>query len=396
MKRLIAFLCSLFLCFLFMIGIKEYYAYKISDKYNYKAAEILSDDKFKSITLQKESIKNGDNLLMFGSSEFESSKKYSTHPFNFFNNKNNGYQVNLIGRAGYKSLIHAIDIASLGSDMKNQKIVFVLSPQWFIKGGIDENTFEACSSELQVYEFLSNPNINQKEKDFLTKRILEISKKKPNKEFQIMRTYCELYSKKDTSSKFLKFIMAPYYRCRHELLSIREKIISYDVLKHNNMLSKYKLPRKTSFDWEKELNKAVFNAQKNSDNEFGMDNNSYKYITKGKLEKLRNSMKKISYDSSPEYDDFRLFLDICKAEKIKPLIINIPVNGRWYDYCGFNKEDRLIYYNKVNSIIKEYGFDVADFSDHEYDNYFLKDGTHLGWKGWIYVDKAIDQFYHQN
>ncbi|MCY8210741.1 hypothetical protein MOC18_04865, partial [Bacillus spizizenii] len=25
--------------------------------------------------------------------------------------------------------------------------------------------------------------------------------------------------------------------------------------------------------------------------------------------------------------------------------------------------------------------------------YFMKDTIHIGWKGWVYVDKAIDEFY---
>ncbi|MHA4074727.1 D-alanyl-lipoteichoic acid biosynthesis protein DltD, partial [Bacillus cereus] len=27
------------------------------------------------------------------------------------------------------------------------------------------------------------------------------------------------------------------------------------------------------------------------------------------------------------------------------------------------------------------------------DKYFLKDHMHLGWKGWVYIDEAIQQFY---
>ena len=138
------------------------------------------------------------------------------------------------------------------------------------------------------------------------------------------------------------------------------------------------------------MRKKIVNSQ------FGMDDSAYKNMTKNGLEKEKGSMKKSSYSVSPEYDDFKLLLDVCKEEGIKPLILNIPVNGKWYDYCGFNKEDRKAYYNKTNEMAKSYGFEVADFSGHEYDDYFLKDGSHLGWKRWVYVNKAIDQYYHEN
>ena len=79
---------------------------------------------------------------MFGSSEFESSRGYAAHPFSF-DYKKNGFQVNLIGKAGYQCLVHAVNFGALGKDLKNQKVVFVLSPQWFSRGGIPEKTFES-------------------------------------------------------------------------------------------------------------------------------------------------------------------------------------------------------------------------------------------------------------
>ncbi|MBV7273738.1 D-alanyl-lipoteichoic acid biosynthesis protein DltD [Clostridiaceae bacterium UIB06] len=394
MKKLIAFLFSILFCFLFIFGMKEYYANKIHDEYYDKAAEMLTDNKFKSLILQKEGVKSGDNLLMFGSSEFEVSRDYATHPYNFFNNKKAGFQVDLIGRAGYQSLVHAVDFGALGKELKNQKVVFVLSPQWFTKGGISENTFEANSSEYQVYGFLLNPSIDRKLKITLAKRILQISKKKSNKDFQIMRNYCELYSNDDLYNRALQYSMTPYYWIRYELLSIKDEINSDKLLKSNKKMSKYEKEIPKNINWNSELKNAVDNAKKRSHNKFGMDDSSYKNMTKKGLK--NGSMKNSSYKVSPEYDDFKLLLDVCKEEGIRPLILNIPVNGKWYDYCGFNKADRKAYYNKINKIVKSYGFQVADFSNHEYDDYFLKDGSHLGWKGWIYVNKAIDQYYHEN
>jgi len=56
--------------------------------------------------------------------------------------------------------VHAADFGALGKSLKGQKVVFVLSPQWFTSSGINENEFEANSSELQVYGFLFNKEIS--------------------------------------------------------------------------------------------------------------------------------------------------------------------------------------------------------------------------------------------
>ena len=135
---------------------------------------------------------------------------------------------------------------------------------------------------------------------------------------------------------------------------------------------------------------------KSNNNKFGMNNKVYNHVYKMKLQTMKNSSKHNSYIESPEYEDFKLLLDGCKDEVIKQLILNIPVNGKWYDYVGYNKSDRLAYYKKIDTMVNSYGFKVADFSKYENKNYFLMDSAHIGWKGWVYVNEAIDKYYNEN
>lgn len=43
---------------------------------------------------------------------------------------------------------------------------------------------------------------------------------------------------------------------------------------------------------------------------------------------------------------------------------------------------------------KVYNVKLADFSQKEYEIYFLRDIMHLGWKGWVYLDRAVYEFYN--
>ena len=36
--------------------------------------------------------------------------------------------------------------------------------------------------------------------------------------------------------------------------------------------------------------------------------------------------------------------------------------------------------------------ELADFTSHEYEKYFLYDIVHFGWTGWIDVEEAIYRF----
>ena len=77
----------------------------------------------------------------------------------------------------------------------------------------------------------------------------------------------------------------------------------------------------------------------------------------------KDSKKDINLLDSAEYEDFKLFLEIAKELGIEAKIILFPVNGKWYDHIGINKESRKKYYEKIKAIAKEYGASqLPDFS----------------------------------
>lgn len=101
------------------------------------------------------------------------------------------------------------------------------------------------------------------------------------------------------------------------------------------------------------------------------------------------------YTESPEYKDFQLVMDVLKDAGAKPLFVSIPVNGYWYDYNGYSKERRQQYYEKMAQLLKDANVDYVDFTDHEYDPYFIMDTIHIGWKGWVYLDQNMDKYWAQ-
>ena len=96
--------------------------------------------------------------------------------------------------------------------------------------------------------------------------------------------------------------------------------------------------------------------------------------------------------NSPEFSDLQLFIDLAKVLDIEVMIVSVPMNAYWYDYAGYDKNQRKAYYERIRKIAGENNIDLADFSDKEYEKYFLKDIMHLGWKGWVYLDEAIYNF----
>lgn len=148
--------------------------------------------------------------------------------------------------------------------------------------------------------------------------------------------------------------------------------------------------------WPKLKEKATEQGRsKTQNNPYGILNEYYTEYIDPKFDEQRNSATMSGFYPSPEYQDLELLLTILQETKAQPLFLIVPVNGAWYDYTGFPKEERNAYYERTEKMIRDRGFEVVNFGDHEYDTYFLQDTMHLGWKGWVNINEALDEFYHE-
>ena len=397
MKRFIKFIFYVFIFFVIIIGtlnfINSIYDKKLKDLYYDTYGNVLSVEKNQGLSLQKMSLDENNNLLIFGSSEL-STTSIPSHPSNIFNNNPNGFQVNLIGRGYSQSIIHAINLQALGANLKNKKIVIIISPQWFDSYGLKPENLDINLSELQFYELMFNRSINKATKLNITNRLDKLTNN--TNHYSQIKLYSFLYSKNNIVPSTLLKMITPYYKFKYKLLVTKDKIQAYNELKNHKNSVPIAKSDTIKFDWNKQLKiMEGIAVEKTNSNDFKIENNYYNAYIKDSLTSFKDSYGSLSFSESPEYGDLKILLDTCKSLDIKPLFISVPVHGQWYDYCGFPKEKRADYYKKVNNLISSYNFNIADFSNHEYDDYFLSDIMHLGWKGWIYVDEAIDKFYNE-
>ena len=77
-----------------------------------------------------------------------------------------------------QSLSHAITLGAIAPDMKNKKVVLIVSPSWFAKKGVDGSGFSARFSESMYEAFLKNDQLSDETKKAITQRtkqLLEVS-----------------------------------------------------------------------------------------------------------------------------------------------------------------------------------------------------------------------------
>jgi poly-D-alanine transfer protein DltD len=56
---------------------------------------------------------------------------------------------------------------------------------------------------------------------------------------------------------------------------------------------------------------------------------------------------------------------------------------------------RDLYYKRIRGLAQVHDVPLVDFEDHDLDEDFLADDhDHLTDKGWLYFDKALDDFFH--
>lgn len=387
MKKIYIIFGAFLISIICIVGLDVFIKQKLNDNvtnaiyYNNALTRNCSD-------YMMEKIITKNSIVVLGSSELYASDNLA-YPTALFNQGYSDYNMILMGTGYLQSLAQSINVGSLDNNIKNNKIVLILSPQWFDSKQLSPGAFSSAFTETNFLEFLKNDKISKDTKIKISNRVNELLVA-DTKSLERVIKYEDIFL--NHSFNPIKHLeISTYSKFRNSKLRFE----LYNELKNREVTIDYNhYVKAEKIDFKKLLIEAEkIGSASCTNNEYGVYDEYFETFIKNQYESLKNSSANSNFTTSKEYNDFRLFLDVCKETGIEPLIVSVPVNGRWYDYTGFSKENRAQYYQNIRSICKEYGVELADFSDKEYEKYFLKDIMHLGWKGWVYVDEAVYKFY---
>lgn len=376
----------LFLGILFVPN--KWLAYFISDAKITQAGSALNPLMFQGAYMQQQLFEQDNTLPIIGSSELNRFDPF--HPYNYAQAENTAYEPVLIGRGGMQSITHFLNFATQQHSLKDKKMMIIVSPQWFTPKGMDEFHFSPNYSMLQAYQLAFNDEMDADLRKRAMTRLLQFDTIKRDYVLKTLYEY-ELADGKDNKIKGNLAKIAG----RTNLALLEKKDLYYALLPNpmrNHQENKNLIVGKS---FEQQLASAEQYGAKRTSNTLMIDDSTYNSTIEPRLARLKNFRKKEQYTNSPEYGDFQLMLDMLKDAGAKPLFVSIPVNGKWYDYGGFPKERREAYYKKMRQTLEASGFPYVDYSDHEYDPYFIKDTIHIAWKGWVYFDRDMTKFWAQ-
>jgi D-alanine transfer protein len=164
------------------------------------------------------------------------------------------------------------------------------------------------------------------------------------------------------------------------------------------------IQRKTySIDWKAEIAKAESHqSQITTNNPYGVENNSWDAKTQKLFAQQFAPGSEYPYfiqdfANSKEWEDFDILLSVLKETGAQPLILSHPFNGTMENVRGVSLAARQVFYDRLQKMAQTYGFPLIVFSDQDTNKLFSFDmDSHTSRVGWIYVDQALDIFYHIN
>ncbi|MFW7432615.1 D-alanyl-lipoteichoic acid biosynthesis protein DltD [Vagococcus carniphilus] len=357
-----------------------------SAKSIHKAASSMSVNVLKGNDLKNEAMSSDKYLPFFGSSELSRVNAY--HPSVLAQKYNRPYEPFLLGAPGTQSLTHFFMLNSMGDELKNKKIVFIISPQWFVKEGVGDPMFSLFFSPLQTNEWVMNLGSNDINDQYLAKRLLHFSSVRSDTELKAMM-------KKIKSGEELSSLDKKRATYNYEILTKEDKLFSKIGItsKSEKIDNKTKdLPDAYSF---KELDRQAFKdgEKATSNNEFDIANSFYSKRIAPMKGKLENSQVDFDYTKSPEFSDFQLVLNQIAEKNIDAMFVIPPVNKLWSDYTGLSTDMLDLFSKKINYQLKSQGFKhVVDYTDKRSQAYFMEDTIHLGWRGWMQMDRDLQKF----
>jgi|GEM_PF-828219 len=101
-----------------------------------------------------------------------------------------------------------------------------------------------------------------------------------------------------------------------------------------------------------------------------------------------------STDISAEWTDLELELEVLKQLGARPFVYLIPMQGVYDDYTPLDASVRQVLYQRYAAVTAAAGVPSATFSMHDEDRYFVNSFGHFSPRGWLYVDRTIDLFWH--
>jgi len=305
----------------------------------------------------------------------------------FFRTAPTGFQISPVGAGGASCLTMSQKLAALGSDLRAKKIAISLSPPWFLTRDPGREGYNGNFSVMAAKEMVFGTALDFELKREIASRMLNYPRtleKSPFLEFVLKRLASER-----SLDHLVFWALWPVGKLQTIILELQDHVAASSRIRHKIKPAAPFHPE--TLDWSKLIadvsgTKSATGADKvtkaSSPNE-------------GRTVGYRDQAFREDMNASPGWTDLELLLRTLAKVHARPLLLSMPLAGDFYDEKGVSRSAREHYYAKLRALVQRYHFPLLEFEDHDEDPAFLYlQKSHLNAKGWIYYDRALDDFFH--
>jgi D-alanine transfer protein len=323
---------------------------------------------------------------LYGSSEL-TAVKVPERAHIFFRTAPTGFQVSPVGAGGSNSLIILQKIGALGSDLRGKKVAISLSPGWLLSGSPGWlQGYKGNFSLMAASEMVFGTALDFDLKRDIASRMLTCPSTLQDSPF------LEFALKRLASGRWLDRVVFcmlwPVGKAETTILELQDHFAASNYIRRKIKPAAPFHPEMP--DWSKLVASAGGTKAADTDKIAKTSSSG-----EGKAVDRRDVAFRNDMNASPGWIDLELLLRTLARVHASPLLLSMPIAGDLYDRNGVSHSAREDYYIKLRVLVQRYHFRLVEFEGHDEDTAFLYlHKSHLTAKGWIYYDRALDDFFH--
>ena len=341
--------------------------------------------KNQGLAFQRAAARESDVLPLYGSSELIMGP-IAQRGGSFFQNAPTGFELSPVGKPGATTMTILQKIAALGSDLRGKKIAISLSPAWFLMPGERMDWYEGNFSPLIANKLVFGMALDFELKREIASRMLQFPntlENSPLLEFALRRLSSEHWVDR------LIFCAAwPAGRMYTAALELQDHFAAVTHILHATRAAP---ARQRPVPHRPKLSAKTASANIGLQAKIEKTSAAVTSVAAGS----RDNMFVTRLNKAPAWADLELLLRTLAKIRAKPLLISMPMDGQFYDQEGVSPLAREAYYKRLRMLARQYHVALVEFEKHDEDPGFLDNQhTHLTGKGWMFYDRALDNFFH--
>jgi D-alanine transfer protein len=341
--------------------------------------------KNQGLAFQRAAARESDVLPLYGSSELIMGP-IAQRGGSFFQNAPTGFELSPVGKPGATTMTILQKIAALGSDLRGKKVAISLSPAWFLMPGERMDWYEGNFSPLIANELVFGTALDFELKGEIASRMLQFPntlENSPLLEFALRRL-----SSKHWVDRLIFCAAWPAGRMYTAALELQDH---FAAVTHILYATRAAPARQRPMPNRPKLSAKTASANIGLQAKIEKTSAAVTSVAAGS----RDNMFVARLNNAPAWGDLELLLRTLAKIRAKPLLISMPMDGQFYDQEGVSPLAREAYYKRLRMLAQQYHVALVEFEKHDEDPGFLDNQhTHLTGKGWMFYDRALDDFFH--